>query len=126
MKNYLLIIILFTFISCSSTDVKPIKPKPSGGEWKQCHLCYGTGEMKTHYYGKQSQEERDRDLDEDLGCCLNIFTLFSDKADDYKDNLNEEDINSYYSEDLPEEKYVKCNYCNGSGWINKYKKESKY
>ncbi len=56
----------------------------------------------------------------------NILTEVSGEAGDYRENLTGEDLNSYYSDDLPEEKYVKCNYCSGTGWINKNEEDSDY
>ena len=117
----LILIVFELFLSCKS---RTVRPKPESEGWEKCFVCKGFGEIEIYEMETPAIEERNKDDDELYGCCLLMFFSGTEKGEKYEDNIQEQhergaDQSPYFKNKPLEKTMVKCNYCNGTGWLKK-------
>jgi len=135
-KNILsaFLILLITCFSCSSGKAR-VKPSPGEGDYTLCPVCKGRGVIET-YLSKPPQTGLDLN-EKEKGCaesCIFPFQLFfligaianPDKSEDGDKSgtsrfTRDTDIYSKQNaESSSVKKLVKCQRCEGQGWIKTY------
>lgn len=120
--------LLLLLISLSCTTYKK-KKMPSEGLWEKCPRCRTYGAIKESYT-KRSSKGRDKEKDDDRSCLLCPF-MATDQYQNFKEKAEADQITDQNPKQLPyrplveiKTKYVKCNLCDGIGWI-KVKEDEK-
>lgn len=95
---------------------------PKGGGWIKCNICEGYGTIEIYKSKGLNYGERDQELEESVGCCLESFLTFSSKDEEYERSVEEQKRQGTYRDPPPTSKnyeveYIKCKKCKGVGWI---------
>ncbi len=142
----LFLILFYVFISCTSGHVK-IKPAPQDDGYELCPVCKGTGVMEVY---SSRPPRKGLDLNEkEKGCadsigCLSFFGYgliqqnekpkdfgFDDsgRIKDERYYMNDHRYDAVKSNEPVDQSSVKvkikCERCNGMGWIKKYRDPEK-
>jgi|GEM_PF-2905635 len=118
-KTFSALLTLLISLSCTTYKMKKM---PSEGLWEKCPRCRGYGVIQESY-AKKASKGRDREKDNDRSCLLCPFVA-TDQYEKFEEHAEAKQITDQNPKELPyrpqveiKTKYVKCNLCDGIGWI---------
>jgi ankyrin repeat protein len=124
-KYFIIFLIPVSIVLTLSCLSRTVKPKPDNSNWIMCPVCSGYGTVKVRVL-EDRIEGRDKKSDECLGSCLGIFASSTDAYYKYDSNIQDQKREGIYQDPYRKPdydtrsyvtKYVKCNFCNGTGWL---------